>query len=202
MNYIQHLSAFYSRLYTDQRFTPHHISLYMALFQLWNAARFEQSFPINRQEIMQLAKIGSVNTYLKCLKDLHKWGFLEYQPSKNICIGSRIRIISFDNTTDTPVRHLNKQNKTGLNITLKEVTDFFKKKDIDASEATRFFNYYEAKGWMMGTSMIQNWEAAAVNWIGNADKFKNYEKPGANSPSKSQSRNLSATTAKNYGEPL
>ncbi len=209
MNYIQHLSAFYSRLYNDRLFTPHHISLYMAIFQAWNAAHFENPFHVSREELMRLSKIGSVNTYYRCLKDLHKWNLIEYQPSKLISVGSRIRCITFDTTTDTTtdirVRHYIKHNKTILNITLKEVEKFFEKENFQIAEASRFFNHYEAKGWMMGNAQIQNWQAAAINWMSNAEKFKANEKPRTTTPkdtSGPKPGNLATTTGKKYDEPL
>ena len=52
MNYIKHLKGFYLRMEDDEKITPHHISLYMALFQFWNNARFRGQFDINRQELM------------------------------------------------------------------------------------------------------------------------------------------------------
>lgn len=71
MNYIRHLNAFFSYVKADNRLTSSHVSLYMAIFQYWNYSRFQNPFPIHRDKLMQLSKIGSKNTYHKCLKDLH-----------------------------------------------------------------------------------------------------------------------------------
>lgn len=45
---------------------------------------------------MYLAHIGSVNTYTKCVKQLHQWGYIEYFPSFNPNTGSKITCISFE----------------------------------------------------------------------------------------------------------
>src|SRR5438046_2139587 len=89
MNYIQHLNAFFYAIKKDSRLTTSHVSLYMALFQYWNFNRFMNPFPIYRDEIMQLSKIGSKNTYHKCVKELHLAKYIfyhsavsKYQPIK------------------------------------------------------------------------------------------------------------------------
>ena len=59
MNYIKHLNAAFQKFIEDSRLNPTHVSLYVALFQFWNISRFADCFYINRQEVMQLSKIGS-----------------------------------------------------------------------------------------------------------------------------------------------
>ena len=100
MNYIRHLSGFFIRLAEDQRMTPYHISLYLALFQQWNAERFGDWFVISRSEMMQLSRIGSANTYARCMKELSDWGYIMYTASSNLHSGSRVSCIRFDITTD------------------------------------------------------------------------------------------------------
>ena len=102
MNYIRHLSGFFIRLAEDQRMTPYHISLYFALFQQWNAERFGDWFVISRSEMMQLSRIGSANTYARCIKELSDWGYIMYTASSNLHSGSRVSCIRFDTATDTP----------------------------------------------------------------------------------------------------
>lgn len=101
MNYIRHLNGFFMRMSGDQRMTSLHISLYMALFQVWNLNRFQNSFTIVRDEMMQLSRIGSVNTYARCVKQLQEWGYIRYVPASNMYVGSQVTCISFDIATDT-----------------------------------------------------------------------------------------------------
>lgn len=101
MNYIRHLNGFFERLAEDKRLSSYHISLYIALFQHWNANRFSDQFTISRTEVMQLARIGSANTYARCMKELAEWGFVTYLPSSNLHSGSKVACIRFDNTNDT-----------------------------------------------------------------------------------------------------
>ena len=101
MNYIRHLNGFFMRMSEDQRMTSLHISLYMALFQVWNLNRFQNPFTIVRDEMMQLSRIGSVNTYARCIKQLQEWGYIRYVHTSNMYVGSLVTCISFDTATDT-----------------------------------------------------------------------------------------------------
>jgi hypothetical protein len=94
------MNNWFAKVQADDRLYPSHISLYLALFQLWNANRFNNPISVARSEVMKLSKIGSTNTYTKCLKDLHKWGYLDYQPSFNPFKGSTVNLFTFDKGTD------------------------------------------------------------------------------------------------------
>ena len=100
MNYIRHLNGFFTRLAEDKRMTPYHISLYFALFQQWNAERFGEEFIVLRIEIMELARIGSANTYARCMKELADWGYIRYWSMSNYYTGSRVCCIRFDTGND------------------------------------------------------------------------------------------------------
>ena len=95
INYIKHLNAVFEHFSKDNRLNPTHISLYVALFQLWNSNFFRQEFYINREEVMEYAKIGSKSTYHKCLKELSHWNYILYIPSHNPFKGSRIKMFDF-----------------------------------------------------------------------------------------------------------
>jgi hypothetical protein len=101
MNYIRHLNGFFARLYEDKRMSSYHISLYFALFQQWNAQRFAEQFIISRAEMMELSRLGSMNTYARCMKELTEWGYITYIPSSNLHTGSRVTCIRFDTASDT-----------------------------------------------------------------------------------------------------
>ncbi len=101
MNYIKHLSTFFEIVAEDNRLNALHVSLYITLFQYWNLNRFENPFQINRGEVLKICKIGSLNTYHKCLHELHDYGYLEYLPSHNPMKGSLINLYNFDTTDNT-----------------------------------------------------------------------------------------------------
>jgi hypothetical protein len=50
--------------------------------------------------MMQLSRIGSANTYARCMKELSDWGYVMYTASSNIHSGSRVSCIRFDTATD------------------------------------------------------------------------------------------------------
>ena len=100
VNYIRHLQAVVEQFNLDDRLSPWHISLYHALFHSWNDNLLENPVSINRNELMKMSKIGSVNTYTKTLKELSQWEYLSYEPSKNRWVGSKIYMYRFDTSGD------------------------------------------------------------------------------------------------------
>jgi hypothetical protein len=50
---------------------------------------------------MQLARIGSANTYARCMKELAEWGYITYLPSSNLHSGSKVTCARFDIGSDT-----------------------------------------------------------------------------------------------------
>jgi hypothetical protein len=100
MNYLRHLNGFFERLDSDKRLSSYHISLYLALFRQWNACRFSDRFAISRSEMMNMARIGSANTYARCMKELSDWGYIHYKPSSNLHCGSTVSCIRFDTEAD------------------------------------------------------------------------------------------------------
>lgn len=122
MNYIKHLTAIFDVIDKDNRLTPFHISLYMSLFRRWNLNYFQNPITVSRDEIMKMSKIGSVNTYIRCLKDLHFWNYIRYEPSFSRHKGSQVYLYTFDNSTDNgseievrpSLNNKNKSNKENL----------------------------------------------------------------------------------------
>lgn len=101
MNYIRHLRGFFDHLETDANITSQHISLYMALFSLWNLNRFRDQFEINRQDVMAMARIGSKTTYSKCMKELNDWGYIRYSPGANRYQVSKVSCTRFGTASGT-----------------------------------------------------------------------------------------------------
>jgi hypothetical protein len=95
VNYIRHQKEFYSHVRKDDRLKANDISLYLALFQIWNDHHFGTWFPVIREEVMLLSGIGSRNTYGICLKWLQECGYIIYQPSNRPYVPSIISILPF-----------------------------------------------------------------------------------------------------------
>ena len=94
MEEVKELTKFYSAVKDDNRLGTSHISLYMALFQLYNMNGFCNPVFITRGPVMELAKISGLATYHKCMKDLHQYGYIQYQPSYNPAISSQVTILN------------------------------------------------------------------------------------------------------------
>ena len=95
INYIKHLNVAFAEFFKDSRLNPSHISLYIALFQMWNNSFFKDEFYINRVEVVRYSKIGSKSTYHRCIKELSHWKYVLYMPSHNPFKGSRIKMFYF-----------------------------------------------------------------------------------------------------------
>ena len=215
MNYIKHLNAVFQKFYADKRLNTTHVSLYMALFQFWNLNRFREEFYIDRQEVMELSKIGSTATYHRCLKQMDSWDYLKYFPSHNPYKGSKIKLFNFGTTSEQvvneqeisseqaliPNTNSNKQieniNKTKLPKNENEVIDFFRMKKWPNNEAQKFYNHYQGIGWKIGGKIkIEDWHATASNWMLKANEFETADVV----PKKKD--NLRTSKNKDYGQPL
>ena len=225
VNYIKHLKGVFIQFSKDNNLNPTHISLYMALFQLWNINRFAEVFYINREEVMQLSKIGSKSTYHRCIKELNHWKYLIYYPSHNPYKGSKIKMFKFETTSGQVEVHNRPKNETSSGQALvpiykhiqtkennknnskldqpkneKEVIDFFKKENWPEIEAQKFYNHYQGIGWKVGgKTKIVNWQATAKNWMIKSQEIKTEQTQKSVSQNMD---NLKTSKNKNYNEPL
>ena len=103
MNYIKHYKKWLDIQVDDKRITCFHFSLYSALFHFWNFNLFQNPFSINRGEIMTYSKIGSINTYHRCMRELSEWNYILYEPSYDRQRGSQVTMYRFDIATDTSI---------------------------------------------------------------------------------------------------
>jgi len=171
---------------------------------------------------MKFAKIGSFSTYTKCLRELHEWRYIEYIPSHNPAIGTRVNLYDFCNSNyySDPYSTCNasvtatvgvkpftpfiyntnkyKESEKENTPTFEQVVFFFLEKKFPESEAKKFYNHYQSNGWLVGgKSPMKDWQAAAEKWISNSHNFKNH-----GNESKPKNGQLHATNDKDYSEPL
>lgn len=95
MNFIRHFNGWMDVYIDDKRLKPHHITLYLALFRSWNMNHFRNPISIKRSEIMRIAKIGSVTTYQRTIRQLSEWGYIQYEPSFDPMQGAQVNLYSF-----------------------------------------------------------------------------------------------------------
>ena len=113
---------------------------------------------------------------------------------KNIQIENKI--LNQNSNKKLPPKEKSSAKKEKVEIpTLDEVKEFFQEKNGSPLEAEKFFNYYEATGWLVGgKSKMKKWRAAASNWIINA-KASSLNVFGQQKP-------LDTSKDKRYDEPL
>lgn len=118
VNYITQLNTVLELFNRDERIKQGHITLYLAFFHKWNREYFKETLTINREFIMERAKIKSKTTYHNYLKDLNEWEYLKYYPSYHPARGSRIKMFIFGTSLSTQeVQNLaNSVPKAGQNL--------------------------------------------------------------------------------------
>lgn len=87
--YLKQLNSFLVKAERDYRIGPHHISLYVALFQQWCINDGKNPVSITQIQLKQIAKIGRT-TYHKCMRELASYGFIKYVPSYSSVLGSLV----------------------------------------------------------------------------------------------------------------
>lgn len=223
MNYIKNMNRAMQMFGQDDRVLATHVTLYFALFQVWNENRFQNPVSIHRTEVMKTAKISSLSTYTKCIRDLQEWHYLEYIPSHNPTLGSRVNMYdlcttdcttnctSDCTTTRTPAVQQPYINNTIKNIesetilppALEEVLFFFKEQEFPRPEAEKFHNYFQSNGWRVGgKTPMQDWRAAARNWMLNAEKFNAHGRDKKSDSRTPKAGHLHTRNDKDYSEPL
>lgn len=229
-NYIHHFKVAWQKLSEKNQLDPHHLSIYVTLFHLWNKARFINPMGIDRREIMWLSKVRSNAKYISCMRQLDTFGFIRYLPSKNAHAGSKVRMVVFgksdnnseansanksdpnsdENSDQGNTLYINRENKTNSKReetpptpTLQEIMIFFKKEGLLQNQAEAFFHHYQANGWLQGgKTPIQNWQAAANSWIVKEKNFKTHNFKNNNSHGNTSNTEFGTGTAKNFAEPL
>lgn len=87
--YLKQLMGFFVRAQDDHRVGPHHVALYVAIFQEWCINEGKNPVTVTQQRIGQLAKIGR-STYHKCMHELDTYGYIKYVPSYSAVLGSLV----------------------------------------------------------------------------------------------------------------
>ena len=194
VNYIKHLNEVFIQFSKDSRLNPTHISLYIALFQLWNLNRFLEEFFINRDEVMQLSKIGSKSTYHRCIKELSHWKYIVYFPSHNPYRGSKIKMFKFGTSSGQVVGRNSTQIETSNRQALVPIYKHIQTIENKNSNKHKNFKNSETKK----NKNAKNVTSSAVEM-----SQKNDDKKSKTQYAVSHFQdNLKTTKNKNYNEPL
>lgn len=179
INYVSLQRYAFNKVAQDNNITSREVALYYALIGYWNKYYFPEVLSICREELLNYSKIGSVNTYLKAMRNLQKYGFIKYLPSKNANIGSKVKFgidktivcQNMTNDRDTvdkqliPLINNSKQEQIIQIPEKKEVIDFFISNNSSEELAGTFFNHNNSLGWLYKGSPILDWQSFASNYI-------------------------------------
>lgn len=75
------LNRFFQAIAADPRISITHIGLFASLLRYWNLQECAGPVQAYSYQVMELAKISAANTYHKCIRDLHNFGYIRYEPS-------------------------------------------------------------------------------------------------------------------------
>jgi hypothetical protein len=90
---MNEVTAFMDQARDDPRIGPQHISLYMALLYWREVQGADQVVLVSGRELGPVAKIVGGTPFYRCLRDLHRFGYIVYEPSFNPVTRSRVRFL-------------------------------------------------------------------------------------------------------------
>lgn len=93
--YLKQLIGFFVRASGDHRIGPHHVAVYMAIFQEWCIQECANPITVFKEQVSKVSKVGKT-TYYKCMQELHEYGYIEYTPSYSPFLGSLVRLVEMD----------------------------------------------------------------------------------------------------------
>nr|WP_042295401.1 hypothetical protein [Nonlabens ulvanivorans] len=91
INFVAMQRYAFNKIAQSKHISSREVALYYSLLGYWNKFWFPELLSIRREDLLNYSKIGSVNTYLKAMRNLDKYGFIKYLPSKNANLGSKVK---------------------------------------------------------------------------------------------------------------
>lgn len=180
MNYITELNAFYDFLLSNPLSTGQ-IALWQALMHINNKCAWAEWFTVPNQTLQLLTGLSrdGVNKSRNALKQV---GLIDFVP--NGTKTTRYMVKSLQDRIQNSSQNssaLNKLNETKRNKTFKErlpaeaKRERFTKPSVEEIGAycaerqnridpQRFYDFYEARGWMAGKVRMKDWKAAVRTW--------------------------------------
>lgn len=93
--YLKLLISFFIRASRDHRIGPHHVALYVAIFQEWCIQNGRSPVSVTKTRLREVAKVGRT-TYHKCMKELEAYGYIKYLRSYSPILGSLVYLVELD----------------------------------------------------------------------------------------------------------
>jgi hypothetical protein len=93
MDSLSPLSRFFAAIEGDGRISVTHIGVFAALVKSWMANGSSNPLCAYSHEVMKVAKISAQRTYHRCIRDLHNYGYVKYEPSFKRNIRSKVFLL-------------------------------------------------------------------------------------------------------------
>lgn len=93
--YLRQLIGFLIRASGDPGMGPHHVAVYMALFQQWCLNNAKNPIPVTQSRMREITKVGRT-TYHKCMRELEEYGYIKYVRSYSPVLGSLVYLVELD----------------------------------------------------------------------------------------------------------
>jgi hypothetical protein len=93
MEKLSPLCRFFAAIQKDGRISITHIGVFAALLESWLEGGGENPLCAYSHEIMKVAKISAQRTYHRCIRDLHDFGYVRYEPSFKRNVRSRVFLL-------------------------------------------------------------------------------------------------------------
>ncbi len=126
-----------------------------------------------------------------------------FKNNKNIDIGTNFQNLNKNQFLEATEKEKKSSAKKKERPSLEMVKEFFNSQEYSEFEAERFFNYYTSNGWLIGgKTKMQDWQAAARNWMLNTSKFTINLPQTIPIKEQPKANHLHVAEDKDYSEPL
>lgn len=169
-----------------EKINTNHTALYFFCIEHCNRLGWKKKFGLPTTMAKEAIGIRSYNTYIKTLKDLIDFGFIEMiERSKNQYSCNIVALSNFNKAHSKAldkamIKHVTKQGESISSInkqetnkqetinkfiipTILEISEYCKERK-NKVDAEKFYNFYTSKGWMVGKNKMKDWQAAVRNW--------------------------------------
>lgn len=131
----------------------------------WNKSAVNRFFELLKKDGMILLQNETVTTRITVCN------YASYQDERN---GNETQTKRKRNASETQTKSIEEEQKEQeqqkenkfKKPSIEEIALFMEEKGMN-NVAERFYNFYEAKGWMIGKNQIKNWKACVNTWKDN-----------------------------------
>jgi DNA-binding transcriptional regulator YhcF (GntR family) len=128
----------------------------------WNKSAVNRFFDLLKKDGMIMLQNETVTTRLTVCN------YASYQDERN---AHETQTKRKRNASETQTKSIEeeqeeqqeKEEKKFRKPTIEEIALYMEEKGMN-NVAERFYNFYEAKGWMIGKNAIKNWKACVITW--------------------------------------